>query len=915
MPTHNHDWTYRFDGATSELGKSSAVCPPGDFPLLVGVDGRFDGVLRRYPGNVHICHDQSDNLKVEAIGYPSTAAHGHITVDRIRYFDINRSTVSTGERVRGFMLGDMTNGKLEIWYRLSETDSTDMLWRHSCISQDTNEPRTDYSNGIVRGYWDLTSRGNYLYWFSGRVTDHKTISWASLIASEAAGGNTTAGGTSLVLGASAGGAAGDTDKYVGQMIIVDPGGANEQRNLITAYNDVSKSAFVQFPWNASLTTPNYSVEGFKYEVLGHGSPTMYATGVQTPTTTGRFQLPGRYKYAHRYRDTSRGRYSPLSTATESANITAGTYVEVTRNASESVPSGYDKVQIFSTLNSGTASYPADGTLYKIFEGAVAEFGTSATNGIRTGYTADDADDTSLTDPSYPSQYAYSPVYDEASSLTLATRTFAASTYQDLTVIVCESSAGGLLEIRWSSQYKLEPENFPTANTVRTFVPVSQKHNCRCIRSGDYLYVFVGSKLYLLQRTSNTVSAKEIWQNHSLVHADAVAVSNGFIYAATIKGIMEINGMTGEGRLMGGLTRLWYDRWRTYTVPSGSGTITSQTANRNIRAGYDSRMGCIYFQCVALAETLCLWIDSGKKTLLFDHLFHGLQTAPSLMDQNTERCYFFSDFRHCVYPNADSATTAAENMSGRILDTSDGNPTVAAYGTETLSSITGVDNGTYAYLQFAANTLTWPGTSAAQNWRGAFIYFLTDGNTEFPLRGRIIHNTATRIYLAEDSGSRWPSTGDGTTNSGGIVAFAPVTMIVVGSPLWGGSQRSRKIMTAQNVILGRVAGANVLTSNRGFIHLGAARHTDLLTDEPRSAPPGITGYPVKFRKRVELYPAAASGQAETAIDEDIPQVNWARVNADGVVLFPILWLSNANMPCEIQEWTIRGSIEDSEIVST
>lgn len=110
MPRRKN-WDYFFEGASSILERQPAQVPVSRYPLLVGIDGRYEGVARRYPGHIR---------------YPdSTSALGDGTdfnVDFCRPFVVARGAGTDG-RVRGFVVGDYVNGDIEIWYR--QDDDTD----------------------------------------------------------------------------------------------------------------------------------------------------------------------------------------------------------------------------------------------------------------------------------------------------------------------------------------------------------------------------------------------------------------------------------------------------------------------------------------------------------------------------------------------------------------------------------------------------------------------------------------------------------------------------------------------------------------------------------------------------------------------------------------------------------------------
>ena len=103
---------------------------PHKFVMVAGIDGRFDGVARRYPGHVRYPDsgarstatdfDDPDvvNTALTQAGVEATS----ITPDIVREFQVARG-LAKRELIRGFLVGERATGAAELWFRLSDDPS------------------------------------------------------------------------------------------------------------------------------------------------------------------------------------------------------------------------------------------------------------------------------------------------------------------------------------------------------------------------------------------------------------------------------------------------------------------------------------------------------------------------------------------------------------------------------------------------------------------------------------------------------------------------------------------------------------------------------------------------------------------------------------------------------------------------
>lgn len=109
-------WKYFFRQVTSWFGMESAAVPPMQFERMIGVDGRYDGVARRYPGHVRY-RDTFNALRAGVLS--------DLERPELDYFEV-ASSPGSQERVKGFVVHDPSAG-VELWHRKSSDEAGTLL--------------------------------------------------------------------------------------------------------------------------------------------------------------------------------------------------------------------------------------------------------------------------------------------------------------------------------------------------------------------------------------------------------------------------------------------------------------------------------------------------------------------------------------------------------------------------------------------------------------------------------------------------------------------------------------------------------------------------------------------------------------------------------------------------------------------
>lgn len=111
-------WKYLFEAATSTLSRQAQEVPPRGFVWLTGVDGRYEGHLRRYPGNTRFA-DSTRELNPGVV----ESAWGSAHFTRLSFMYLR-------EQVR--TLHDRGTGNLTAFIRFKEVDSTGSTTHGPC---------------------------------------------------------------------------------------------------------------------------------------------------------------------------------------------------------------------------------------------------------------------------------------------------------------------------------------------------------------------------------------------------------------------------------------------------------------------------------------------------------------------------------------------------------------------------------------------------------------------------------------------------------------------------------------------------------------------------------------------------------------------------------------------------------------
>lgn len=147
-------WNYSASTSQIPLSLDPYNAPAGSWPMLVGVDGRFPGAIRRYPGNLR----QDD----------STAALVGINPEIVKSFQM-QLTAGSAVSIYGIMLFDRTNRYVDVWYKKTDDGAT-VMRRQRLFT---------LSAGATVA--DVSTQANYLYVRTSSTTasEQRVYSWST----------------------------------------------------------------------------------------------------------------------------------------------------------------------------------------------------------------------------------------------------------------------------------------------------------------------------------------------------------------------------------------------------------------------------------------------------------------------------------------------------------------------------------------------------------------------------------------------------------------------------------------------------------------------------------------------------------------------------------------------------------------
>lgn len=665
MPERQHDpqakWFYEPKFPGSDMRMSPNSVDPRMLVEAIGVDGRFEGSIRTFPG-----------FGAESIhGVPApksgvTTIPSITNISLVKYVSLRKGT--TPHALRGLvMFGDNQAGTgkaLYFAYRDSDTGVSDVVMLEDFKSWDDFRPDTfeDY---------DITYLGRYAYFVnSGEVFANGTF--LTTLTNKAMPYNKAYFWDFKV---------NDWDKYVGglQGRIM---GALPERVLATDLNDVG---------GIGLNPGDYA---FDTEVIGGADPVL-AGGEYTfaaELISRKHNLRSYLRWATiRAIGTPNSSLRWLIDRNRLPDSGGGSVNQIQGNANgATVPVhwGIGHVDGFrlwkSPRNDQGASlisgkYRATQHLYLV-RGYEEKDLYNNGSGIQTWqfrYTNDGSFDVppyqrsvqAMSDDGLLTQMQYDAVANEVGAAPRMKRIVG---FDGMLIGVTDprepvtpdqdwKHVEQLPEaICWSAISQGEAENFPVLNYQELDDP--SERVLGLFAGSTAAFAVTNMSIYRILRAGTSVSMTRVAYPLGCVGRFAACAVGDVLYVITRTGVKEIDGATGEVRNVRLLNRLVFDdkRW--------AGTLSS------VQVGYDGFAGAILFLNTSLHELVLLWESTGAVTRIVDAPWSFIASGPDVKTNNgAQRAYLVDSAgkTHTVdaFREAGKATmcgaSASETVNGSV----------------------------------------------------------------------------------------------------------------------------------------------------------------------------------------------------------------------------------------------------------
>ena len=698
---------------------------PGSFGRLSGVDGRFNGGLRKFYGMKEVL-DLDD---VSGMGDIDTYA-GPDYFRQVTFQKRNTSTVYRGFVIRWDSQDDTTDQQIDLIY----TDDNGSTWTklavwaagngitasleidsvvsggYLLIAVDTKATKTVFWNGAALtvvdsgpGNFDeeLTTptlstsavdtsyqlRGSGTYQIAYRFYDSTRGIYSALSAPLIVHLDhfKTTKATGTISFSTAGGDS-------GLMIAGDVFTINGR-----TYEYIDSGSDVTIPAAAGATTAQHAT-ALADAINGDGSASVTASA-QASSVLLESIMRGTAGNAY---DLSVAEVEPNaddisvsgSTLTGGGVVTSEpeTQVKITIDfpANNAVVSGevyadfaalFDTVDIFRTIDLGN-SVTSQGAIFYL-EQTIAKTGNWASSGAWDSLQADIG---ILVDEALPFQIMYDPEKDIVVS---PPQSGTIGRYGDVTFIAQASSVDGGYDTLTSSPEHNSPEYFSTYN--RRIGDPEDGRPLRFISAGDSLFqlcynaiihIFKSGKLKPLQYS-------RLHKKRGIVGKEVAHSSGNSVFMISGLGLIILNATDGSMGSVTTVDRVIFDDWKSDVA--------------DVKSCYDAKMNASFFLNSTREEMLILWHSTQVSSMLDGANFVGASSGPDITSGKNDRAFFITATGLIVSPDN------LASGSGTMWDISDSyslNGTATATSATTLTDVNATLNadmvGAKLYMTSGAN---------------------------------------------------------------------------------------------------------------------------------------------------------------------------------------------------------------------
>ena len=182
-------------------------------------------------------------------------------------------------------------------------------------------------------------------------------------------------------------------------------------------------------------------------------------------------------------------------------------------------------------------------------------------------------------------------------------------------------------IVWSTLTAQEPENFPVANYYRLDNPAERF--LQLVTAGDHLFGITNASIYKITRGGGSLGVNKLTSALGGVSRYGAAGVGGSLFVVTPSGVKEADGNSGETRSLSIMDRIILDdsEW--------AGTLA------NVFVEYDAKIGALIFLNTSKKEAYILWEATGAVTKLIEIPWTFLTAGPDALTDGPQRAYFIT----------------------------------------------------------------------------------------------------------------------------------------------------------------------------------------------------------------------------------------------------------------------------------
>jgi len=661
----------------------------GTFGRLAGVDGRFDGALRKYYGNKEVL----DLDAVSGMGDIDTY-NGPDFIRRVDFQKRNTSTIYRGFVIRWDSQDDTTDEQIDLVYTADDGANWSVLaiWEagngitsaleidcaadkgYLLIAVDTKATKTVYWTGAtlvavdsgpgdfdatltaptldttaVDSSYQLSGSGTYQvayrFYSSTRgiysaLSDPLTIRLDHIKTTKAIG---------TVSFSSAGGDSG---------LLLDGDTITINGRAYEADDDSSYTGDVQVDISSASTIAQHAqaladaINGDSSAVItASAQPTSVLLEAKVRGTTGNAYTLAESEVGENVNDIA------VSGATLTGGGVVTTESETQCKAvidfpdNDAVVSGsdyddfnalFDTVDIFRTIDLGDTTATLGAIFY--LEQTIAKTGNWATSGAWDSLQVTIG---TVVDSALPFQTMYDP---EKDIIVSPPQSGTIGRYEGLTYMAQASSVDGGYDTLFSSTEHTSPEYFSTYNK-RTGDPEDGRP-LRFLPAGDSLFqlsynaivhIFKSGKLRPIQFT-------RLHRRRGIVGKEVAHSSGNSVFMISGMGLTVLNGTDGSMGGVSAVDRIIFDDWKSNLS--------------DVKSCYDAKMNASFFLNASAEEGLVLWHSTRTCSMLDGFNFVGATSGPEISGGKNDRAFFVTKTGLIVSPDV------LETGSGTMWDISD-----------------------------------------------------------------------------------------------------------------------------------------------------------------------------------------------------------------------------------------------------